>query len=458
MGRARRNTRTVLCAALLVSVGALWGVAARAGIAGAEENAAVATLGGTVHGDVIEVRDGDGYELTAGTQALTLNGQELQVYCVDLHHGTVEGASYAETGWSNSTLSDNHEAGKIAWILSHSYPHLDVENLAQETGIDGLNPDTAAAATQAAIWRFSDQVDATPRDEAAAQLTEWLTSHAVAVDEPRPTLQLSSSSVAGKSGEKIGPITVTTSATSVELRVSGAPDGARIVNAQGQPVTSAHNGEEVFFSVPTGAAPGSARLTATALSAPSLGRVFKAVDGTSQTLILAGSAAVPVTAEATVEWAGASNDVIPAANAEERCDKEGVLVTLENSGDESWSTQVGGQHAVVDAGGSTDVLVKVRDGDTYDIEVAGPGGFSKRFEGALKCTSSTFQPKAPGAEPGPKGSTGTGVLAQTGGGSASVLLALVGSAAILGGSLLLVVRHRVFRTPGAGRSERTPRH
>ncbi|MBL1087572.1 Cys-Gln thioester bond-forming surface protein [Streptomyces actinomycinicus] len=457
MGRTR-STGGVFRTVLLLTVGAVWGVAALTGTARADDNGAAATLGDFVHADEVEIQGEDGYELTAGTSSLTLDGQELQVYCIDLYHGAVDGAAYTETDWSNSTLSGNPDAGKIGWILGHSFPNLSPEQVAQSAGIDSLDEDTAAAGTQAAIWHFSDKVDAVPHDQAAARLTEWLTSHAEDAGEPKPTLQLSASTLAGNSNERIGPVTVTTSADTIGLTLDDSPDGVRIVDGQGHPVTSAGNGDQLYFSVPPGAASGRARLTATAVSPPTVGRAFKAVDGSSQTLILGGSAPVSVTAEVSVNWAEGSHDVIPAANAEEHCDKGGVLVTLQNSGDEPWSTTVAGQEAVVKPGGSADVLVKVREGDAYDIEVTGPGGFSKRFQGALKCTSSTFRPTPPAAAPGTSGSSGGGGLARTGGGSAPVVMGLVGVAAALTGILLLVVHHRGFRTSRAGQSRKSRRH
>ncbi|WP_406405047.1 Cys-Gln thioester bond-forming surface protein [Streptomyces sp. NBC_00879] len=410
----------------------------------------MATLGEITHGGIVDIPTGDGGALDTGTMALQFAGKKLEVYCIDLHHETAEGAKYSETDWDKSTLSGNLEAGKIAWILNHSYPSLTAEQVSWATGIRSLSEDSAAAGTQAAIWHFSDHVDAVPRDPAAAELTKWLVSHVVNINEPTPSLQLSPSNTGGKSNDKIGPIRVTTNAPIVNLKLS-APDGVTIVDNDGLMAASAANGDDLFISVPRGMAPGSAELTATATTSLPVGRAFKAVDASSQTMILAGPVTVPVTANASAQWAEGSHGAIPSANAREICDKGGVLVELENAGDKPGAFTVDGKPATVKSGGTASVLVAVPEGGKYDIKVTGPESFNKEFTGALKCqltpgstptASSTFLPRPPVPTPPPGSSAGGGHLAVTGSG----VRPLAGAAGIVlvvfGGAMIWFLRRR----------------
>jgi len=413
----------------------------------------VATLGNFIDYGRVAISGPQGNEqVDGGTVALNFGGKSLSVYCIDLYHGTQNGVQYTETDWNKSTLSGNPNAGKIQWILNNSFPDLTVSQLESATGISGLNANSAAAGTQAAIWHYSDNVTATPANGKAATLTTWLETHASSASEPTPSLQLSPASVAGKSGEKIGPVTVTTSANNVGLQLT-APSGVTVVDSKGQPASTASNGEQLFFDVPAGTAAGSAQLTASTTTTVPVGRAFAAVDGTSQTMILAGSSPVSVSAVASAQWAPMG--VIPAANATASCGKGGVEVTLTNAGDQPWTTTVGGQSVTVQGGASTTVLVKVAEGAAYDITVTGPNGFSKEFKGALECkptkpggpSASASASAAPSTSASASSSAspvaGGGNLASTGSSSATPIIGGVGVALILiGGGTVFFLRKR----------------
>ncbi|GAA3063594.1 hypothetical protein GCM10020000_53820 [Streptomyces olivoverticillatus] len=62
-------------------------------------------------------------------------GGTLQTYCIDILTNTVDGAKYKEAGWDESSLHDNKNAGKIRWILQHSYPQVnDLAALGKDSG------------------------------------------------------------------------------------------------------------------------------------------------------------------------------------------------------------------------------------------------------------------------------------------------------------------------------------
>ncbi|WP_165845740.1 thioester domain-containing protein [Streptacidiphilus pinicola] len=423
-------------AAGLVSVGALaLGTLTGVGTAHADQNGgAVATLGDFVHAGAIDIGGNTTY---GGTVALQDGGQQLAVYCIDLHHETQAGVQYQETGWAQSTLSQNPDRGRIQWILQHAYPVVSPATLAGDIGASGLTDDQAAAATQAAIWHFSDHVDAQPEDQAAAKLTGWLEQNAQDTAEPAPSLALSPASVAGRSG-KLGPVTVTTSASSVDVALTGA-SGVQLVDGAGKPVTSAVNGEKLYVDVPKGTAAGSTEIDATTTTALPVGRAFKAVDGSSQTMILAGTAPVSVKAAAQAQWA--PQGAVPAAFAKEDCKQGGVDVTLTNGGDQPWAAKVGTLAVTVAPGATKTVLVKEKEGQKYTITVTGPN-FTRTFTGALTCKP-TGGSHLPTGKPTPSASPSHPPLAETGASSSTPVIAGVGAGCVLvGGAAVFVLRKR----------------
>jgi TQXA domain-containing protein len=152
-----------LSAVLLATGLAAAGTVATAAAAPSGGGADVATLGDFIHYGRVAISGPQGDEQAdGGTVGLNMGGQSLAVYCIDLYHDTQAGVQYTETDWNKSTLSGNPNAGKIQWILNNSYPDLSVSQVESETGVQGLTQDSAAAATQAAIWHYSDNVVATP--------------------------------------------------------------------------------------------------------------------------------------------------------------------------------------------------------------------------------------------------------------------------------------------------------
>ncbi|WP_280700789.1 thioester domain-containing protein [Kitasatospora sp. GP82] len=247
-------------------------------------------------------------------QLKTSEGQTLDTYCIDLHNPTKEGTTYQETAWDSApVLKGKTEAvGKVRWILQHSFPKVSVDQLAKDAGIPGLSADDAAAGTQAAIWHFSDGANAVPEQAKAKVLTTYLEGHAVPLAEPSPTLSLSPSTVSGKSGSQLGPIKVTTNGASVDLAVDGTDSkaGLTITDQNGKQVKSAKSGDTIFAKTAAGAPAGTATIKASTTAEVSVGRAFTGMGAEgkhSQTLILAGSQPVTVTASASLSWTPAGS-------------------------------------------------------------------------------------------------------------------------------------------------------
>ncbi|MEU9132566.1 Cys-Gln thioester bond-forming surface protein [Kitasatospora sp. NPDC048540] len=390
---------------------------------------------------------------------LTADGKKIQTYCIDVDHGVdIKGnIKYQESDWSSSSLGapgKAEAAGKIRWILEHSYPKLDIDAIKKAAGITGdLEKEDAAAGTQAAIWRFSDnKTSATPLDPEAKQLTEYLAGSAnTGMPEPKPSLDLDPASVNGKSGTKLGPFTLNSSAESVKLSLSDDASGGKVklLDKDGKAVTTLNGpiakDTQLFLDVPAGTAAGSAKVNATATTVVQTGRVFLSVGYTpekhSQSMILAGSEEVTVAKSAQATWTQAKGPQL-SASAKIDCAKNGVQVTVTNGGDESADVTVApGKTVKVEAGKTETVLVPVAEDASYSIKVTGPN-FTKEFTGVLDCKVSSTTgggtggqtPSASPSTPAGNATTGGPNLASTGGGSGTGILAGVAGALVVAGA------------------------
>ncbi|GAA3498158.1 TQXA domain-containing protein [Streptomyces prasinosporus] len=452
---ARGRGAARLAAGALVSGLAATGVLAGAGTAVADETApgrggAVATVGGlkTYGAAVIRGAAGD-QQVSAGLFEMSVEGGgTLQTYCVDIHTPTQKDARYHETPWSGTSLGTNEDAGRIRWILQNSYPQVnDLAALADRAGVRGqLTEQDAAAGTQVAVWRYSDDVDVDALDPQAEQLADYLHENARNRPEPRASLTLDPPAVSGRPGERIGPVTVRTDARSVTVSppADAAMSGVRIVDGDGEPVTTATDGSQVFFDVPEDAAADTAQLTVQASTTVPVGRAF-ASESRSQTQILAGSSESTVSATASATWA--QEGPVPALSARENCAKGGVDVTAVNRGEAPFTFALAGLEYTVVPGGTRTVTVPLDEDRPYDFTVEGPGGFEQRFTGMLDCRTraaeiGTATHSLGESSPTPVAGAPTDVnLAETG--ASAVTPWIVGTAiglVVLGGAGLVVTR------------------
>ncbi|MFE0551495.1 TQXA domain-containing protein [Streptomyces pilosus] len=453
--RGRGSAR--LAAGTLVSALVATTVLAGAGTAAADadgtapgHSGAAATIGGlkTYGSAVIRGASGD-TQVSAGLFEMSVEGGgTLHTYCVDVQTPTQQDAKYHETAWSGTSLGVNEDAGRIRWILRNSYPQVnDLAALAKKAGIRGrLTEQDAAAGTQVAIWRYSDDVDVDAVDPQAEQLADYLQKKARDQQEPRASLTLDPPAVSGRPGERIGPVTVRTDARSVTVSppADAATTGVRIVDANGKPVTTATDGGRIFFEVPEDEAAGSVALTVQASTTVPVGRAFVS-ESRSQTQILAGSSESTVSATASATWA--QDGATPAVSARENCAKGGVDVTVTHRGDAPFTFSLAGTEHTVAAGKSTTVTVPLNEDQPYDFTLEGPPGFEQRFTGMLDCRTraaeagtTTQTLTAPSPLVSPPADTD---LAATGASSATpwitgTAIALV----VIGGAGLVITRQR----------------
>lgn len=448
----------------LVAAGALAG----AGTAAADDAApqqpggALAVLDGLKTYDGAKIKTDKGVKsVSAGLFEMTVDGGgTLKTYCIDIHNPTQGNAEYKETPWAQSSLGKNANAGRIRWILEHSYPQVDdLASLAKAAKTGPLTEGTAAAGTQVAIWRFSDNADVTAVNDDAEKLADYLQGAAQDSTEPQASLTLSPAAVSGQAGGLLGPVTVHTDAAEATVAppADAVASGVKITDKDGNPVSKATDGTELYFDVPKGAADGSTSLTVQATTSVPVGRVFTGVTTTSQTQILAGSSESVVSAQAAATWA--AKGPVPAVTAQKNCAKGGVDVTASNNGDQPFTFTISGTEYTVEAGGTKTVTVPVAEDAAYDFTVTGAGGFEQNFKGVLDCvTAATPAPGGnegtdtqTGASPSPAATVaagdvtggGEGDLAATGGSSATPIIAGVAVAlVVLGGGAVFFLRRK----------------
>lgn len=454
-GRAAVRLAAAALASGLLAVGAIAG----AGTAAAAEvthsqGGATATIGGLkTYGAAVIHADGGDQEVSAGLFEMSVEGGgTLQTYCVDLYNPTQRDAKYQETPWSGTSLGANKDAGRIRWILQHSYPQVnDLASLADKAGIDGgLTEQDAATGTQVAIWRYSDGADVDAADAQAERLADYLQKAARTVAEPEASLTLESPAVSGHPGELLGPVTVHTNAGGVTVTppLDAATSGVRIVGKDGKVVTSVADGSQLFFDVPADSADGSAELTVQASTTVPVGRAFTS-ESRSQTQILAGSSESTVSATASATWA--KQGAVPALSAAKNCAKTGVDITAVNQGDQVFTFELMETEYTIPAGASRTVTIPLQEDQAYAFTINGPQGVESRFTGVLDCktqadetaglTTQTLSEPSP-ATVGGTSTTDDTNLAATGGTSATPLIAgtAIGLVVIGGAALLLVGR------------------
>ncbi|MBV6697632.1 Cys-Gln thioester bond-forming surface protein [Kitasatospora aureofaciens] len=461
----------------LLAAGAAAAAAPGAGVTAVVEN--------TMLGEKIDVDGGSTVE--GGLFTLKTSSGELQTYCIDFGNPVYldSQAKYQESDWKSSSLGRKdkaQDASKIRWILENSYPQVtDLEKLSKDAAVDGqLSKEDAAAGTQAAIWKFSDGKDAVPQNSKARQLRDYLIgdkNKGIAA-EPKPSLTLAPD-VSGKSGSKLGPFTLNSSAGQVKLAVNGnSADKIKVLDKDGKPVGDALNGPiakdtQLFLDVPAGTPDGGAVLTASAETVVPSGRVFLSEGYTpekhSQTMILAGSSKLSVSANAKANWKQGKGALIDSI-AQVECENSGVRVSVANGGDEAATVTVKpGKDLTVQPGKTESLLLTVANKAAYDITVTGPNGYTNNFKGILDCKSATTPvtpssgPSTPGASGAPttpagtpskssstapapavtSSAPGTGGLAQTGASSNTPILAgVAGALVIAGGAAVFFLRRR----------------
>ncbi|MFE5325850.1 Cys-Gln thioester bond-forming surface protein [Embleya sp. NPDC056575] len=461
MFRTPGRTATRLSAMVVATGLAAAGVIGFAGAANAEGAKGV-YQGGDVGADIF-LKGKDGSQ-RASILKLQVDGKILRTYCIDFHTKVYDGAKYDESNWKETSFGTKADKAKVKWVLLNSFPTVDLANVRTTIKSPELTEGEAAAATQAAIWHFTDGQNLDEgnkkNDADVVKLYKYLVGDANKGDvtEPPVSLSLNPGEKTGKITDKpgIGPFEVKTNAEGKSINAkltAGDADGKPVlVDADGKPVTKVGNGDKLYVN-PTGATKeGSQTLEVSGESTVQAGRVFQGVNTngtTSQLLIVADKQKVQASDHAVAKWGKPGKGPLPEINATKDCVAGGVKVTVKNNGDESYKFKLDGKETTVEAGKSYDQVVKVQEDQAYKITIVGPDGkTAKEFTGTLDCetagtTGGGTTGGTTGGTPAPVNPKGPD-LAETGsdGSNTPAILGGAGALVLAGGGLVFFMRRR----------------
>ncbi|WP_344312357.1 thioester domain-containing protein [Fodinicola feengrottensis] len=242
------------------------------------------------------------------------NGTLVPSYCTDFSIQVKVQAALVEDDWagySGAAAGISVQFSKVNWIVHHSYPTVtSLLSLQKLAGIQLISEKEAIAATQLAIWHFTNGInpDSAHNNLIVLQLYAFLVGGANIGDALQPISSLSlipAGPTAGLAGDKFGPFLVRTTARLVPLTLT-AISGVQLVNAQGKTVHQVINGEKVWVKVAAGLKAGKATIRASVdLGLISAGRLFHSVGNLkAQPVITAGEGQAPVLITVVVTWGG----------------------------------------------------------------------------------------------------------------------------------------------------------
>jgi TQXA domain-containing protein len=274
---------------------------------------------------------GDGYEdMSTSLISFELaDGTKLQMYCVEIDTRIDKSHNMVEKPWDSypnpdSPFHDNR--AKINWVLHKGFPVVDTVALTKvltDQGTElsnGIDEKEAIAATQAAVWHFSDGKDL---DEAnpfptskgnkdaktdVVALYKYLTgTDNVGIgDQPTPALAISPTDLSGNAGGRIGPFTVTTTGE-IDKLTTKLPEGVKITDANGVELTAEQikDGTQLFLDVPAASKEDAGTFELTATAGVDTGRLFVGenyAEKKTQSLIVAKAEKSEIVASAGGRW------------------------------------------------------------------------------------------------------------------------------------------------------------
>ncbi|MBS2534114.1 thioester domain-containing protein [Catenulispora sp. NF23] len=285
-----------------------------------------ATFDHTEHHAQVTMTDGNDPAALIGLKAPGASG-DLWTYCIQETVELRTHETYDEHDWTSESqrigIDTQHLEG-IKWILNNSFPQVDLSTLDGTAGVSSLTDEEAVAATQAAIWTFSDatgklKLDAANEPDAkVVSLYNWLmtqaTGHMNDSGSPQASLTIAPASKATpQAGSKVAfQLASNTSGSFISVTLADpAKTGAKLVDVNGKaldPKATFKSGDTVYVQLPNTPTKGDVHLIASGtVSDIEAGRVFVSHDGKpSQNLILAQAQSTPVSATTDVSWAPAT--------------------------------------------------------------------------------------------------------------------------------------------------------
>ena len=185
-------------------------------------DSAAASAASGEKGTAVEVDTANGRKRTGTTLFyITVEDKVYKSYCIELNKPFKKGDGTVEQ-WGDL---DAEKKNKVGWILENSYPKVTAEELGQAAGVEGLTVAEAIGATQGAVWHYTTAGGA---DLAADTSAKVLQVYKYLIGEKNVGVNFSDNEASVeldlggdktyKAGDKVGPITVTSSQDAVKLQ------------------------------------------------------------------------------------------------------------------------------------------------------------------------------------------------------------------------------------------------
>ncbi|MCC9176052.1 thioester domain-containing protein [Arthrobacter sp. zg-Y179] len=258
-------------------------------------------------------------------------GNQQEMYCIDIRTSTYSGLGYESGTWSESEVPN---VGYVNRVLNSYYP--DQPGLPAEAADDA----TRAAAVQAAIWFFSDGFvlqDTDPLRPLTQEIIDAVLAAGPLTEPPPPDVSIDPPVAAGAVDGVTGPFTVTAGG-GAELTVE-APAGFTLFTDPAGTVPLVNpvpSGTQVWVRS-TAQTTDPAVITASAVVPVETGNVYlyagNNLDVTeAQKLILAANAEVESNAQATAEFFVAGDLTVNKTFAGEAVGSQGTIVLTVDCG------------------------------------------------------------------------------------------------------------------------------
>ncbi|SDD99484.1 Cys-Gln thioester bond-forming surface protein [Glycomyces harbinensis] len=243
-------------------------------------------------------------------------GDFRTVYCIQIEVGLLEDNHHEERPWEDIPVE---QLPLVLGVLVNGYNGTNAADLIEAAGVsgedlEGFSADQVAyAGTQAAIWSLTDgwviEADSTEGgagvDTAVSTIQQYLIDSSEPVDEPdfEPYFEVDDSE-ATTEGTTVGPFTVS---TNLDALTFGQPEGATIVDENGDEVTSFEDGQSFYVEFAEEQSGTVSLVTDSVTWTTPAGRTFVPVDADGadvegQRLILAESHTEEYAAEVEFEF------------------------------------------------------------------------------------------------------------------------------------------------------------
>ncbi|MQM25176.1 Cys-Gln thioester bond-forming surface protein [Glycomyces albidus] len=302
---------------LAVAAGTMLGLSGLTAAQAQDEEPTPSGASGTVVQEPGITLHGDTQDPTAVMLGLDLgDGETRTVYCIQIEVGLEDDLIHEERPWDDIPVED---LPLVLGVLLNGYDGTNAAELLEAAGVSGetIDPFTAEqvayAGTQAAIWELTDGWAITASDPtegeagvdtAVLAVHDYLIAESEPVDEPdfEPYFEVDDSA-AVTDGAKVGPFTV---ATNFDKLTFAQPEGATIVDENGDAVTEFTNEQTFYVEFDEAATSSVTLVTDTITWTTPAGRTFVPVDAEGadvegQRLILAEEFASEYAAEIEFE-------------------------------------------------------------------------------------------------------------------------------------------------------------